>query len=161
VEYKNKLKQAGKWRFGLYAQGEMLPRFENQMRFHPTLKDKWGMPQIEFDCQFSDNETNMMIDAAEQAEKMLKAVGLKNVSSRVMNGPPGLAIHELGTARMGRDPKTSILNAYNQSHDIPNLFVTDGASFCSSAVQNPSLTFMALTVRAVDYCVKEMSAKRI
>ncbi len=161
VDYKNKLKQAGKWRFGLYAQGEMLPRFENQMRLHPTLKDKWGMPQIEFDCQFSDNESNMMRDAAEQAEKMLKAVGLSNVSSKVMNGPPGLAIHELGTARMGRDPKTSILNSYNQSHDIPNLFVTDGASFCSSAVQNPSLTFMALTVRAVDFCVKEMTAKRI
>ena len=92
---------------------------------------------------------------------MLKAVGLSNVTSKVMDGPPGLAIHELGTARMGRDPKTSILNAYNQSHDIPNLFVTDGASFCSSAVQNPSLTFMALTVRAVDFCVKEMNAKRI
>ncbi|NQY35836.1 MAG: GMC family oxidoreductase [Alteromonadaceae bacterium] len=161
VEYKNKLKRAGKWKFGLWAQGEMLPRYENQMYLHPTLKDKWGMPQIEFDCRFSDNETNMMIDAAEQAEKMLKAVGITNVSSAVSHGAPGLAIHELGTARMGRDPKNSILNGYNQSHDIPNLFVTDGASFCSSAVQNPSLTFMALTVRAVDYCVKEMKAQRI
>ena len=161
VEYKNKLKRAGKWKFGLYAQGEMLPRYENTMRLHPTLKDKWGMPQIEFDCRFSDNETNMMIDAAEQAEKMLKAAGLTNVSSRVTHNAPGLAIHELGTARMGRDPKTSILNGYNQSHDIPNLFVTDGASFCSSAVQNPSLTIMTLTVRAVDYCVKEMKTRRI
>jgi choline dehydrogenase-like flavoprotein len=161
VEYKNKLKEAGKWRFGLYAQGEMLPRFENQMSLHPTLKDKWGIPQIEFNCRFSENETDMMIDAAEQAEKMLKAIGLQNVKSRVSHGAPGLAIHELGTARMGIDPKTSILNAYNQSHDIPNLFVTDGSSFCSSAVQNPSLTIMALTVRAVDYCVKEMNAKRL
>jgi len=161
VDYKSKLKEAGKWRFGLSAQGEMLPRFENQMNLHPTLKDKWGIPQIEFDCQFSKNETDMMIDAAEQAEIMLKAIGLNNVRSSVSHGAPGLAIHELGTARMGIDPKTSILNAYNQSHDIPNLFVTDGSSFCSSAVQNPSLTIMALTVRAVDYCVKEMNAKRL
>lgn len=161
VEYKNKLKQAGKWHFQLAAQGEMLPRFENQMRLHPTLKDKWGIPQIEFDVRFSDNEKMMMEDAVEQSIKMLKAVGAKNVSGHTMHGPPGLAIHELGTARMGRDPKTSILNSYNQSHDIPNLFVTDGASFCSSAVQNPSLTFMALTVRAVDYASKELKAKRI
>jgi len=161
IDYKNKLKQAGKWKFGLYAQGEMLPRFENQMRLHPTLKDKWGIPQVEFDCRFSDNETNMMIDAAEQAEKMLKSAGLTDVHSSVSHGPPGLAIHELGTARMGRDAKTSVLNGYNQSHDIPNLFVTDGASFCSSAVQNPSLTFMALTARAVDYAVKELKSKRI
>jgi choline dehydrogenase-like flavoprotein len=161
VDYKNKLKHAGKWKFNLYAMGEMLPRYENQMRLHPTLKDKWGIPQIEFDCRFSDNETNMMIDAAEQGKKMLKAAGLTDVSSGISHGPPGLAIHELGTARMGLDPKTSVLNSYNQSHDIPNLFVTDGASFCSTAVQNPSLTFMALTVRAVDYCVKEMNQKRI
>lgn len=161
IEYKNKLKQAGKWRFGLWAQGEMLPQFQNQMYLHPTLKDKWGIPQIEFDVKFSENETAMMEDATEQSIKMLNAVGLKNVSGHATQGPPGLAIHELGTARMGRDPKTSILNGFNQSHDIPNLFVTDGASFCSSAVQNPSLTFMALTARAVDYAAKELAAKRI
>ncbi|MGJ8694013.1 MAG: GMC oxidoreductase [Thalassotalea sp.] len=161
VDYKNTLSKPGKWKFGLSAQGEMLPRFENQMRLHPTLKDKWGMPQIEFDCRFSENETNMMLDAAEQAETMLKAAGLTNVKSSVSHGPPGLAIHELGTARMGRDPKTSFLNGFNQSHDVPNLFVTDGSSFCSSAVQNPSLTFMALTARAVDYCTGEMKAKRL
>jgi len=161
VEYKNKLKQAGKWRFNLFAQGEMLPRFENQMRLHPILKDKWGIPQIEFDVRFSENEKLMMDDATEQSMKMLKAAGLKNVRGQSKNGPPGLAIHELGTARMGRDPKTSVLNGFNQSHDIPNLFVTDGASFCSSAVQNPSLTFMALTARAVDFAVKELAAKRI
>jgi hypothetical protein len=96
VEYKNKIKQAGKWRFGLYAQGEMLPRFENQMRLHPTLKDKWGIPQIEFDVRFSENEKLMMEDAAKQSIKMLKAAGLKNVSGHPTNGPPGLAIHELG-----------------------------------------------------------------
>jgi len=161
VDFKNSLKQAGKWKFGLYGMGEMLPRFENQMRLHPTLKDKWGIPQIEFDCRYSKNETDMMLDSAEQAEIMLKAAGLTDITSGVTHYPPGLAIHELGTARMGRDPKTSVLNGFNQSHDIPNLFVTDGASFCSSAVQNPSLTFMALTARAVDYAVKEHQAKRI
>jgi len=161
VDYKNSLKQAGKWKFGLHAQGEMLPRYENQMRLHPTLKDKWGMPQIEFDCQFRDNEKNMMIDASQEAERMLIAAGLNNVTRYVGNGAPGLAIHELGTARMGSDPKTSYLNKFNQSHEIPNLFVTDGASFCSTAVQNPSLTFMALTARAVDYCTQEMKSLRI
>tara|TARA_R110002167_G_scaffold91458_1_gene246031 strand:+ start:81374 stop:83101 length:1728 start_codon:yes stop_codon:yes gene_type:complete len=159
--YKDKLKHPGKWKFVLKAQGEMLPRFENKMGLHPKLKDKWGIPQIEFDCQFSENEKNMMLDAAQEAKNMMLKVGLSNVSSQVMHGPPGLAIHELGTARMGKDPKTSVLNAYNQSHDIPNLFVTDGASFCSSAVQNPSLTFMALTARAVNYAVQEFKQKRL
>lgn len=161
TDFKNKLKHAGKWTFGLSAHGEMLPRFENQLSLHPTLKDKWGIPQLHFNCRYSDNEKNMMHGAAAEGEKMLRAAGLSNVGSRVTDGPPGIAIHELGTARMGRDPKDSILNGYNQSHDINNLFVTDGASFCSSATQNPSLTFMALTARAVDYAVKEMSAKRI
>ncbi|WDE03621.1 GMC family oxidoreductase [Thalassomonas viridans] len=161
INFKNKLQHAGRWKFGLYAQGEMLPRFENQVSLHPTLKDKWGIPQLEFDCRFSQNEQDMMQDAAEQAEKMLAAAGLYDITSYVGHKPPGLAIHELGTARMGRDPKTSVLNGYNQSHDIPNLFITDGASFCSSAVQNPSLTFMALTARAVDYASKELQAKRL
>jgi len=92
------------------------------MRLHPTLKDKWGIPQIEFDVRFSENEKLMIEDVAEQSINMLKAAGLKNVSSHSTQGPPGLTIHELGTARMGSDPKTSILNDFNQSHDIPNLF---------------------------------------
>jgi len=161
VDFKNKLKQPGKWKFYLGAQGEMLPRFENQVKLHPTLKDKWGIPQLEINCTFSENETLMMQDAAEQGAHMLKTIGLTNVKSGVRNKPPGSGIHELGTARMGRDPKTSVLNSFNQSHDVPNLFVTDGASFCSSAVQNPSLTFMALTVRAVNYAVQELNAKRL
>jgi choline dehydrogenase-like flavoprotein len=161
LDFKNKLKHAGKWKFGLYAQGEMLPRFENQVTLHSNLKDKWGIPQLDINCEFSKNETDMMLEAKQQAHAMLVAAGLKNVQSWVSQGPPGLAIHEVGTARMGRDAKTSVLNRFNQSHDIPNLFVTDGASFCSTAVQNPSLTFMALTVRAVDYAVKELKAKRL
>jgi choline dehydrogenase-like flavoprotein len=161
VDFKEKLQHPGRWRFGLHAQGEMLPRFENQVYLHSSLKDKWGIPQLEFDCSFTKNEKDMMEDAAEQAKKMLLAADVYDVKSYVSHEPPGLAIHEVGTARMGRDPKTSMLNGYNQSHDIPNLFVTDGSSFCSTATQNPSLTFMALTARAVDYASKELKEKRI
>ncbi|WP_286262763.1 GMC oxidoreductase [Thalassotalea atypica] len=161
--FKQQLTQAGDWYFGLHAQGEMLPRFENQVSLHPTKKDKWGMPQLHINCQWSDNEKMMMLDAEQTAKEMLTKAGLKDVKSynSIDNNAPGLAIHEVGTARMGADSRNSVLNAYNQTHDIPNLFVTDGASFCSSAVVNPSLTFMALTVRAVDFAAKEMKAKRI
>lgn len=161
--FKQGLSQAGDWHFGVYAQGEMLPRYENQVSLHATKKDKWGIPQLHINCEWSENEKRMMEDAAETAEAMLKKIGLSDVVSRmtVNENFPGLAIHEVGTARMGRDPKDSVLNGYNQTHDIPNLFVPDGSSYCSSAVVNPSLTFMALTVRAVDYCVKELKAKRI
>jgi len=162
-EFKQLLTQAGKWQFGLHAQGEMLPRFENNVSLHSTKKDKWGIPQLHINCRWSDNEIEMMKDAEQTAKAMLISAGVKNVRSynSIDRKAPGLAIHEVGTARMGRDPKDSVLNSYNQTHDIPNLFVTDGSSFCSSAVVNPSLTFMALTVRAVDYAVKEMNAKRI
>ena len=163
VDFKNSLTRAGEWVMGLYAQGEMLPRYENQVSLHPTKKDKWGIPQLHFDCRWSENEILMMEDAAETAHKMLAAAGVRDIESFATTdkNAPGLAIHEVGTARMGRDPKESVLNGFNQSHDIPNLFVTDGASYCSSAVVNPSLTFMALTVRAVDYCAKELKAHRI
>ena len=121
------------------------------------------MAQLHFNAQWSDNEKRMMDDAAYQCEKMLEAAGAVNIQASVSydTKPPGSAIHELGTARMGRDPKDSVLNGFNQSHDIPNLFVTDGASFCSSSTVNPSLTFMALTARAVDYCANEMKNRRI
>jgi choline dehydrogenase-like flavoprotein len=161
VEYKNRLNKPGKWKFKLHAQGEMLPRFENHVSLHPTETDKWGIPLLEINCSYSENEKLMMEHAADEGVKMLKAAGLTNVKRQVTDKPPGIAIHEMGTARMGRDPKISVLNGFNQSHDIPNLFVTDGACFASIATQNPSLTIMALTVRAVDYAVKELKAKRI
>lgn len=161
ADFKNTLSQAGGWKFQLHAQGEMLPRYENHIALDSTLKDKWGIPQLNIHCRWSDNEILMMQDAAVEAEKMLTKAGLQNVYSEVTQGPPGLAIHEVGTARMGLDPKTSVLNSFNQCHDIDNLFVTDGASFCSTGTQNPSLTFMALTVRAVDYAAKEMQQGRI
>jgi len=163
ANFKQQLTQAGDWYFGLHAQGEMLPRFENQVSLHASKKDKWGIPQLHINCQWSNNEKLMMEDAEHTAKDMLEQAGLKEVQSynSIDSNSPGLAIHEVGTARMGKDPKSSVLNAYNQTHDIPNLFITDGSSFCSSAVVNPSLTFMALTVRAVDYAVQEMKNKRI
>lgn len=162
-DYKNALTKIGGWGFGIWAQGEMLPRYENQVSLHSSKTDKWGMPQLHINCQWSDNERLMMQDAADIGANMLTKIGVKNVKSNttIDTNPPGLAIHEVGTARMGRDPKTSVLNGFNQSHDIGNLFVTDGSSFSSSGVVNPSLTFMALTVRAVDYCVNELKQKRI
>jgi len=161
ISFKEQLSKPGKWRFNVYAMGEMLPRFENHVSLHTTRKDKWGIPLLDIHCEWSENELAMMRDAAKTAEEMLKTIGLKNVSSSVSQEAPGLAIHEVGTARMGNNPKDSVLNKYNQCHDIANLFVTDGSGFCSSSVQNPSLTFMALTVRAVDYAVKEMQQGRI
>ncbi len=161
VGFKNKLKQPGQWKIYLGVQGEMLPQFENQMSLHSSKKDKWGIPQVSFDVHWSDNEQAMMQDAVKVGESMLTKFGASNIWSQVTDNPPGLAIHEVGTARMGMDPKESVLNSYNQTHDIPNLFVTDGSSFCSTAVQNPSLTFMALTVRAVDYAAKEIKAGRL
>jgi choline dehydrogenase-like flavoprotein len=163
ASYKDRLTKPGPWHFGVYTQGEMLPRYENSVSLHPTKTDKWGMPQLHFEASWSDNERLMQEDAAMESERMLKAMGVENIRTSISTDvkPPGSAIHEIGTARMGRDPKDSVLNAYNQSHDIPNLFVTDGSSFCSSATVNPSLTFMALTARAVDYCVNEMKNRRI
>ena len=161
VDFKNKLKHPGAWGFSMYVQAEMLPRYENNISLHPTLKDKWGMPQLVIDCQFSQNEKDMMDDAVIQMTKMMTAMGVKNIKARTKNDPPGRGIHEVGTVRMGRDPKTSFLNAFNQSHDIPNMFITDGSCLSSSPAQNPSLTFMALTARAVDYAIKEHQAGRL
>ena len=161
--FKDSLTKPGAWNFGFYAQGEMLPRYENQVSLHPSKTDKWGIPLLHFNVNWSDNERAMMEDCALEAERMLQKIGAKDISSYVSidTKAPGLAIHEVGTARMGRDPKDSVLNGFNQAHDIDNLFVTDGSSYCSSAVVNPSLTFMALTVRAVDYCTKEMQQRRL
>lgn len=163
ADFKAQLTKPGPWGFSFYAQGEMLPRFDNQVSLHPTKTDKWGIPQLHFNVSWSDNERNMMEDSAQTCEEMIRKAGGTNVNSWVSvdHISPGVAIHEVGTARMGRDPKESVLNGYNQAHDINNLFVTDGSSYCSSATVNPSLTFMALTARAVDYCAKEMQQGRI
>lgn len=164
VEYKNAIKKAGGWIFSLGGSGEMLPRYENSVSLHPTKKDKWGMPQLHIECSYSDNEIKMREDMANTAAEILTAIGVKDVvkhNASPKEWPLGLSIHEMGTARMGKDPKTSVLNGYNQAHDVPNLFVTDGACMASSAWQNPSLTYMALTARACDYAAKQFKAGKI
>ena len=114
-----------------------------------TLRDKWGLPTVTFDCGWKTNELNMRKDMMNSAAEMLEAAGLKNVTPFDDGSAPGLCIHEMGTARMGRDPKTSVLNGWNQVHTAPNVFVTDGACMTSASCVNPSLTYMALTARAV------------
>lgn len=159
--FKAGINQAGDWGFSTYSMGEMLPDYDNQVSLHPTLKDKWGIPQLHIECRWSDNEKRMMEASVVEQKAMLEAAGFEDVTARLRNEEPGLAIHEVGSARMGRDPKESVFNGWNQAHDVPNLFCTDGSTFCSTATQNPSLTFMALTARAVDYAAREMKEKRI
>lgn len=136
--------------------GECLPRRENFVELDPALRDKWGIPSLRISCTWSDNELAGMKDAREQAAEMLEAVGARSVTTFEARTPPGLTIHEMGTARMGRDRRTSVLNGWNQAWELPNLFVTDGACMTSSANQNPSITYMALTARAVDHAVALM-----
>ena len=129
--------------------------------------DSFGIPLLVFNCEWGDNELAMRKDIAESAAEMLEACGGKNVGLRDLHvegelgAEPGLGIHEMGTARMGRDPKTSVLNAYNHCHEVPNVFVTDGACMTSSSCQNPSITYMALTARACDLAVQEMKRRNL
>ncbi len=156
VALKEKLREPGTWRFGITAFGEILPREDNYVELNPDLTDQWGLPTLRFHVTLGDNERQMREDMMTQAAEMLEAVGCKNVYPYNAPYAPGEGIHEMGTARMGRDPKTSVLNAHNQAHDVPNLFVTDGACMTSAGCQNPSITYMALTARAADYAVSEM-----
>jgi choline dehydrogenase-like flavoprotein len=164
ADYKAAIRSAGSWIFNLGGSGEMLPRYENQVSLHPTLKDKWGMPQLHIECDLSENDWKMFEDIADTCAEILEGIGVKEVTKKIdakKDWHPGLAIHEMGTARMGKDPKTSVLNGWNQAHDVPNLFVTDGSSMASCASQNPSLTYMALTARAADYAVQQLKTGKI
>lgn len=156
VEFKEKVSTPGPWRMGLGGFGETLPYFENKVTLDHSKKDKWGQPVLAIDAEFKDNEKKMRTDMMNDAAEMLEAAGMKNVATYDNGSYPGTAIHEMGTARMGKDPKTSVLNEWNQMHDVKNVFVTDGSCMVSTACQNPSLTYMALTARACDYAVKEM-----
>ncbi len=142
---------------GLGAFGETLPRYENYCELDEDVTDAWGIPGLRFHVTRDGNDLAMRKDMAATAAEMLEAAGALNVQAydRIEDAP-GLGNHEMGAARMGRDPRTSVLNAYNQCHEVPNLFVTDGACMTSSACQNPSLTYMALTARACEYAVKEL-----
>ncbi len=140
----------------LLAFGEMLPYHENKITLDKDKKDKWGLPVLAFDVETKENEKKMRIDMMNDAKEMLEAAGVKNVKTYDGGYTVGMGIHEMGTARMGRDPKTSVLNGNNQVWDAPNVFVTDGACMTSASCVNPSLTYMALTARAADFAVSEL-----
>jgi choline dehydrogenase-like flavoprotein len=161
AEFKEGLTTPGPWSMGMTAFGECLPYHENKMMLDYDNLDKWGQPTVRFEADFKENEMAMRKDMGESAAEMLEAAGFKNVNIYDAGSWPGLGIHEMGTARMGRDPKTSVLNANNQLHEVPNVYVTDGACMTSAACVNPSLTYMALTARAADHAVNELKKMNI
>lgn len=156
ADLKNSLSEAGDWKMGITAFGEMLPDHSNKMTLDKNKKDKWGLPTLDFDVEMKENERKMRKDMVDDAVEMLTNAGLKNVKGYEPGYTVGMGIHEMGTARMGRDPKTSVLNGNNQVWDALNVFVTDGAAMTSSSCVNPSLTYMALTARAADFAVTEL-----
>lgn len=151
----------GKWGIGMGGFGEMLPYHENKVYLNKELKDKYGLPTLTFDVEYKDNEKKMRVDMMNDAVAMLEAMGAKKVEGFDNGGAPGLGIHEMGTARMGKNPKTSVLNKWNQVHACKNVYVTDGSFMTSSACQNPSLTYMAFTARAVDHAYNELKKQNI
>jgi len=167
VELKKKLHDPGPWRVSMLAFGEALPDKDNRAWLDSQQTDTWGIPLLRISSQWTSNELAMREDMRAQAGEMLEAAGVRNVNTfdrhkeGDLGAEPGLGIHEMGTARMGRDPRTSALNANNQLHDVPNVYVTDGACMTSSACQNPSITYMALTARAVDHAVRELNRRNL
>jgi glucoside 3-dehydrogenase (cytochrome c) catalytic subunit len=154
--FKDLMATPGGWRIGATAFGEMLPNHDNRVTIDKSRKDKWGLQVLSIDCATGENERVMRIDMMNDMAEMLEAAGVKDVRVFDNGYYPGMGIHEMGTARMGRDRKTSVLNGNNQVWDCPNVFVTDGACMTSAACQNPSLTYMALTARAADFAVREL-----
>ncbi len=157
AEFKESLTHPGQWTIGFGGFGEILPNPDNRFLLSTTQKDKWGLPVVEFEAQFGQNELKMREDMMNDAAEMLDAAGFKNINP--YNSPDthiGLGIHEMGTARMGNDPKTSVLNKYNQLHEVKNVFMTDGSFMTSASCVNPSLTYMAFTARAANHAVEEL-----
>jgi choline dehydrogenase-like flavoprotein len=154
--FKDALSEPGGWGIGMTGFGEMLPYHENKISLDKNKKDKWNLPVLAIDCEIKDNEKKMRIDMINDAKEMLEAAGVKNVKGNDNDYAPGMGIHEMGTARMGRESKSSVLNGNNQVWDALNVFVTDGACMVSASCVNPSLTYMALTARAADFAVKEL-----
>jgi choline dehydrogenase-like flavoprotein len=162
--YGTSLKKAvkeGWYEIGLGGFGESLARWDNYIEIDKDLKDAWGIPALHINMSHGDNEAALMQDAGASAAEMLEAAGAKDIRVQANVEMPGMAIHELGTARMGNDPKKSVLNAFNQTHDVNNLFVMDGASFVSSACQNPTLSMMAVTVRGCDHMIERFRKNEI
>jgi choline dehydrogenase-like flavoprotein len=156
AEFKQKMMELGPWSVYATGMGEVLPREENQVRLSRDKTDAWGIPLIDLDIGYTDHDDAMTADILATGTEMLEAIGATNIRQQDSKQAPGLDIHEMGGVRMGRDPNTSMLNGFNQMHAVKNVFVTDGSAMASTACQNPSLTFMALTVRAVDHAVNEL-----
>jgi choline dehydrogenase-like flavoprotein len=156
ADFKRVLSRPGPWWFTFYGFGECLPNPENYVELDKEKVDAWGIPVLKIHSTWGENERALLKDMSITAAEMLSAAGAREIEPFVEDNAPGLTIHEMGTARMGRDPKTSVLNAHNQAHDAKNLFITDGGCMASSACVNPSLTYMALTARACDYAVDQM-----
>ena len=155
-ELKDAVLTPGGWGMNLGGFGEVLPYHDNKIYLDYNKTDKWGLPTITFDAEIKENEKAMRKDIKQQAAEMLESAGFRDVREYDNEYAMGLAIHEMGTARMGHDPKTSLLNKHNQLHSVPNVYVTDGSAMTSSGSQNPSLTYMALTARAANHAVKEL-----
>jgi choline dehydrogenase-like flavoprotein len=160
-KFKDALTEPGQWTMGIGGFGELLPYHENKISLDHDHKDKWGLPVLTMDAEIKDNEKKMRIDIVAEAKAMLEAAGAKNVRTWDNGHNVGDGIHEMGSARMGRDPKTSVLNMHNQVWDAKNVFCTDGAMMVSSACQNPSLTYMAMTARAANFAVDELKKGNI
>lgn len=161
ADFKAMLHKPGPWRLSFGGFGECLPNHENYMELNKDKVDAWGIPTINIRHKWRENELAMHKDMQVTAAEMLEAAGAKNITLSTVPSLPGEGIHEMGSARMGNDPKTSVLNSWNQAHDIRNLFITDGSFMTSSACQNPSLTYMAMTARACDYAVKQMKSNNL
>jgi len=156
AELKDALSEPGGWRVGATAFGETLPHHDNKITLNKNVKDKWGLPVLDFDVEFRENEKKMRVDMKADMKEMLEIAGLKNVRDFEGDNAPGMGIHEMGCARMGRDSKTSVLNGNNQVWDCTNVYVTDGACMTSASCVNPSLTYMAMTARAANHAVGEL-----
>lgn len=157
-ELKEEILKPGKWQIGVTGFGEFLPYDDNRVTLSATATDKWGLPQLDFDVEFKENEMNMRKDITKEIVTMFKTAGFKDVQPYDEVTGPGLGIHEMGGARMGHSAKTSVVNKHNQVHNVPNVYVTDGAFMTSSNCVNPSLTYMAFTARAADHAVKQFKA---
>jgi choline dehydrogenase-like flavoprotein len=160
-DFKEAIQHPGDWSFLFYGFGEVLPYHDNMVSLNESKLDKWGMPTLVFDCELKENEQAMRKDMIDQAMEMCEVSGLKNIKAVDDRYALGLGIHEMGTARMGHDPRTSVLNQWNQIHAVKNVFVTDGACMSSASCVNPSLTYMALTARATDFAVKALNNNEI
>lgn len=161
AELKTRTRKLGPWFIYFSGFGEMLPNPENRVTLHPTRTDKWGVPIVHIECAIGDNEKKMAAQIIEDGKAMVQAAGGVVVNTMTTPGTPGLGIHEMGTACMGKDPTKSVLNKYNQAHDVQNLFITDGSAMASSGCQNPSLTYMALSARAAHHAAEFLRAGKI